>query len=80
MILTRKTLVNERYREQILSGDVNFFVTKNYKDDAAEYYSDTVEGAINDLRNTINAMSPENTITSMKYIQNLCKLGDLYTT
>ena len=80
MILTWKTMVNERYREQILSGDVNFFVTKNYKDDAAEYYSDTVEGAINDLRNTINAMSPEITITSMKYIQNLCKLGDLYTT
>ncbi len=79
MILTWKTMVNERYREQILSGDVNFFVTKNYKDDAAEYYSDTVEGAINDLRNTIKAMSPENTKTSMKYIQNLCKLGDLYS-
>ena len=78
MILTWKTMVNERYREQILRGDVNFFITKDYKDDAAEYYNDTVEGAINDLRDTIKAMSPQNMATSMKYIQNLCKLGDRY--
>lgn len=78
MILTWKTMVNERYREQILRGDVNFFITKDYKDDAAEYYSETVEGAINDLRDTIKAMSPQNMATSMKYIQNLCKLGDRY--
>lgn len=78
MILTWKTMVNERYREQILRGDVNFFITKDYKDDAAEYYSETVEGAINDLRDTIKAMSPQNMATSMMYIQNLCKLGDRY--
>jgi hypothetical protein len=79
MIVTWKTMVNERYRAQILAGDVDFFIKKDYQDDAAEYYNETVENAINELRTTIRNMSPENIKTSMKYIQNLCKLGDAYS-
>lgn len=79
MIMTWKTMVNERYRAQILAGDVDFFIKKDYQDDAAEYYNETVESAINDLRTTIRNMSPANITTSMKYIQNLCKLGDAYS-
>jgi hypothetical protein len=79
MIVTWKSMVNDRYRAQILAGDVDFFVKKDYQEDAREYYNETIEGAIDDLRTTIREMSPENIKTSMKYIQNLCKLGDLYS-
>ena len=79
MIVTWKKFVNDRYREQILLGDIDFFVKKDYQEDAPDLYNKTIEGAINDLRATITQMSAENIKTSMKYIQNLCKLGDLYS-
>ena len=79
MIVTWKTRINYKYREQILSGDVKFFLQKDYKDDAADIYDSTVENCIDDLRYTIQNMDPNNVDTAMKYIQNLCKLADLYT-
>ena len=79
LITTWKTMINDKYRDQIDAGDVNYFIEKDYKEDAPEHYNSTVDNAIHDLRIMIRKMTPENTITSMKYIQNLCKLGDLYT-
>ena len=78
MITTWHAWVTEKYRVQIDSGDINFFVEKDYRVDAKELYSSAVESAINDLRETIQTMSPENITKSMMYIQNLCKLSDLY--
>jgi len=78
MIVCWKTRINEKYREQILSGDLNFFLKKDYKDDAPEYYDSTVENCIDDLRYTIQNMDQNNVETAMKYIQNLCKLADIY--
>jgi hypothetical protein len=79
MIVTWKTCINEKYREQILGGDVMFFVTKDYRDDAPDHYDSTVENCIDDLRTTIRTMDTANVETAMKYIQNLCKLADLYS-
>jgi hypothetical protein len=80
MIVTWKTNINDKYREQILTGDVKFFVQKDYRDDApVDYYDSTVENCINELRMTIQTMDANNVDTAMKYIQNLCKLADLYT-
>ena len=79
MIVTWKHRINDKYRTQILEGDVNFFVQKDYRDDAAEIYDSTVENCIDDLRYTIRNMDPNNVDTAMKYIQNLCKLADLYS-
>lgn len=78
MIVTWKTFINEKYRGKILAGDVTFFVQKDYKDDAPDYYDSTVENCINDLRTTIQTMEDSNVATAMKYIQNLCKLADMY--
>ena len=79
MIMAWKVYVNEKYRAQIDSGDIDFFVHKDYSVEAQEYYDNVVEGAINDMRETILAMSETNKRMSMNYIQNLCKLADLYT-
>ncbi len=78
MITTWKNRINEKYREQILNGDIMFFVEKDYRDEAPEYYDSTVENVIDDLRTVIRSMDETNVGTAMKYIQNLCKLADLY--
>ena len=78
MITTWKNKINEKYREQILKGDIMFFVEKDYREEAPEYYDSTVENCIDDLRNVIRSMDSTNVETAMKYIQNLCKLADLY--
>ena len=78
MIVTWKVKINEKYRDKILAGDVNFFVHKDYQEDAPEHYTSTVDTVIQDLRTTIRGMSQNNIDTAMKYIQNLCKLADLY--
>jgi hypothetical protein len=78
MIVTWKTKINEKYKDKILAKDIQFFVEKDYQEDAPEFYDNTVESVIQDLRNTISTMSPSNIETALKYIQNLCKLADLY--
>ena len=78
MIVTWKTRINDKYRNQILEGNVNFFVQKDYREDASDSYNSTVENCIDDLRKTIRTMDQNNIETAMKYIQNLCKLADLY--
>ena len=78
MIMTWKAYVNDKYRERIDAGDINFFLEKEYESDAAELYSTVVESAINDLRVTIRGMSEANVAASMKYVQNLVKLAELY--
>ena len=80
MITTWKSFVNVRYRKQIDSGDVNFFVqTSDYQSEVPEGYNNLVENAINDLRETVRTMSTQNVDKSMKYVSNLCKLADMYT-
>lgn len=78
MMTTWKNRINGKYREQILKGDIMFFVEKDYRDDAPDYYDSTVENCIDDLRTVIRSMDSTNIETAMKYIQNLCKLADLY--
>jgi hypothetical protein len=84
MIISWKEHVNKKYRKQIDEGNVRFFVETDLeqiaKENAVEqYFTNEVENAINELRQTIRQMSPANIDASMKYIQNLCKLTDHYT-
>jgi hypothetical protein len=78
MIVAWKSKVNKSYRDKILTGDVDFFLEKDYQADAEELYNDTVDKSINDLRETIRGMSSSDITTCMKYIQNLCRLADMY--
>jgi hypothetical protein len=70
-----KYVVNP-YKAQIDSGDINFFINKDYSDDLARNDNATkIMESIDRLRNPVKQMSPENQAKTMKYIQNLSKLA-----
>jgi hypothetical protein len=69
----------EKYKSQIESGDISFFIEKDYSNDLSKAeYSDKIMEGIDRLRQPIKDMAPENRAKTMKYIQNLTKLCILY--
>lgn len=66
------------YKDRILSGDLNFFIEKDYTNDLTITGNpDQIMVSIDRLRNPVKNMDPENQQKTMKYIQNLCKISDL---
>jgi hypothetical protein len=78
IITTWKTMVTDKYAEQIEAGDIEYFLNKDFKDEVPGSYTSTVDGVIQELRATVRRMSDENKAVSLKYIQNLCRLSNLY--
>jgi hypothetical protein len=78
IITTWKTMVTDKYADQIEAGDIEYFLNKDFTEDAPGNYTPTVDGVIQELRATVRRMSDENKAVSLKYIQNLCKLSKLY--
>jgi len=73
-----KAFIAEKYREQILAGDIAFFIDKDYGSDVSTTQnSDKIMDSINRLREPIRNMGPDNQAKVMKYIQNLTKLSEL---
>jgi len=73
-----KLYVVEKYRKEIESGNIEFFINKDYTNDASvSPCSDKVTEAIDRLREPIKLMNPADQAISMKYMQNLTKLSDL---
>lgn len=71
--------VVEKYEEIIDSGDISFFIAKDYKDDlTSAENSEKITEAIDRLRNPVKLMTPEEQQKVMKYIQNLKKLSTIY--
>jgi len=67
-----------KYKAEIESGDISFFINKDYSDDfSVAQNSDKIMEGINRLRDPVKQMSPENQAKTMKYIQNLTKLAVL---
>jgi hypothetical protein len=67
------------YEAQIEEGNINFFITKEYTKDVADYEGkDDVLSGIEKIRKPIKEMPQEDQEKSMKYIQNLTKLCKLY--
>ena len=74
-----KTSVVDIYAAQIEEGDISFFITKDYNKDLANLESNNEAlNAIERIRKPIQDMPKEDQDKSMKYIQNLTKLCDLY--
>jgi hypothetical protein len=71
--------VVDKYAEQIDSGDISFFLDKDYGEDLtnAQNSAQIIE-AINRLRNPVKMMTPDEQEKTMKYIQNLKKLCVMY--
>lgn len=64
------------YKAQIDSGDINFFITKDYSADLVRNdNADKIMESIDRLRDPIKQMSLDNQAKTMKYIQNLSKLA-----
>ena len=67
------------YDEQIESGDIDFFIAKEYSQDLAGMDgNDEVLKGIDKIRQPIQQMPIEDQEKAMKYVQNLTKLCKLY--
>ena len=74
-----KIHITGKYKEQILKGDISYFLTKNYNDDIKGNVNENkIMAAIDKLRGPISQMGEDNQKKSMKYIQNLTKISELY--
>ena len=75
-----KYYVTKKYKQEIYSGNINYFLQKNYQDDLGdiptdmEYYMDIIER----LREPLSQLSDTNKKKATKYLQNLTKLSELY--
>ena len=68
-----------KYKGEIERGDISFFIDKDYSQDlAGSQNSDSINKAIDRLRDPIKHMNPDEQGKAMKYIQNLTKLADIY--
>jgi hypothetical protein len=69
----------EPYRGKIENNDLSFFIDKEYQDEASSLPNarEVLQG-IDKLREPIRNMSSINKETSMKFIQKLSKLSQLY--
>ena len=73
-----QTFIVDKYRTEIESGTIDFFINKDYSDDLMNNEnSSKILSSINRLRDPIRQMDDENQKKTMKYIQNLTKLSDL---
>ena len=69
-----------KYKSEIDSGNLDFFMNKDYSNDVANTGDPTkITESIDRLRAPIKLMSKENQEKTMKYIQNLTKLAAIYS-
>tara|TARA_Y100000996_G_scaffold413608_1_gene402231 strand:+ start:1772 stop:2161 length:390 start_codon:yes stop_codon:yes gene_type:complete len=68
-----------KYRTEIESGNINFFINKDYNSDLSNMGdSDYILKKIDVLREPVKNMNNEDQQKVVKYIQNLSKLCDVY--
>ena len=79
LIYTWKVSIYDKYNEKIIAGNIDFFIEKNYIEDVSGCDSDAyILKAIEKLREPIRLMGNQNKTKTLKYIQNLTKLCELY--
>jgi hypothetical protein len=82
MIRSWRDTVVKPYMDEIGRGELDFFIDKNYDNDL-QYLDDdkkakSIMRGINNLREPIKNMTEQNKNKSMKYVQNLTKLANMY--
>lgn len=79
LIKAWENYVQRKYTNEINSGDIRFFIDKDYKSDLSENPdSDYVISVINRLREPINSLSEEQFDIVVKYLQQLNSLCATY--
>lgn len=71
-----KSHIVDKYVKQIENGDLSFFMDKDYSNDISG--NEKIMDGINRLREPVKNMSKENQDKTLKYIQNLTKLCNIY--
>ena len=67
------------YKDVIDNGNLTFFIDKDYCSDLSHLNkSEEIMKMIDNIRRPIREMDETNKTHALKYIQNLCKLSDLY--
>ena len=67
------------YKERIDNDDLEFFINKDYNEDldGVSNAGDILK-SIDSLRHPMKQMSDANKAHSLRYVQNLCKLSEMY--
>ena len=73
-----KTSVVDVYENEIMNGDKEYFINKDYKEDLGAGGTDKMMSVIEDVRKLMRKTSEENKDKAMKYLQNLTKICKLY--
>ena len=66
------------YQEQIEKNNFAFFLDKNYENDLPIDHDNKLVSIIEDIKSLLKNTSKENKNKSMKYVQNLSKMSNLY--
>ena len=82
LISTFKTNIVDCYSKEIKDGDISFFINKDYKNDlqniGAGASSSMIMDKIDQLKLLVKDMSHVDQQNSLKYIQNLTELCNIY--
>jgi len=79
IIMTFKEHVYDPYHKEIELGNLDFFISKDYVKDVKDLGNNNVIlEKINYLKEPIKIMNKEDQDKVVKYMQNLCKLCNLY--
>ncbi len=79
VITTWNNWVVSEYRKEIELGDYSFFENKDYKNDMSGTKNEKkILEVIDRIRNDVKGMGDRNKEKSLKYMQNLTKLSDIY--
>jgi len=71
--------VAQKYGDRLMSGDLEYFLEKDYSEDLSNLRnSNKVIQIIDTLREPLKHMGDANRAMSLKYLVNLCKLSVLY--
>jgi hypothetical protein len=73
-----KTFVVGKYKKEIQEGDIDFFINKDYSQEIKSEGADVILAAIDKFREPIKLLKNEDKEKTLKYIQNLLKLSELY--
>ena len=79
IIMVWNDRIVSKYDQEITSGNLDFFLNKDYSDDLSDNPNNKkIMEAIDRIRIPIKNMEQGNREKSMKYVQNLSKLCKLY--
>ena len=81
IIMAWKWYVSDRYRDQILSGELHYFLNKDYKNDIVDASFNNIEemlDIVEKIRDFVKQLQKKDQNKALKYLQNLIKLSDMY--